>query len=121
LAYWKQRGKITWVTLGEKNSRFFIQWPPIRKGKNHIASLTQSDGSIVSEHAAKSAPLLDSYKERLGHSETLSDLPRISELRSNQTNLTFLEEPFTHQEIDDIVDPFIVINHLDLMVSMQSS
>jgi hypothetical protein len=23
LAYWKQRGKIKWVTLGDENSRFF--------------------------------------------------------------------------------------------------
>jgi hypothetical protein len=37
LAYWKQRGKIKWVTLGDENFRFFHSMASNQKRKNHIA------------------------------------------------------------------------------------
>jgi hypothetical protein len=46
LAYWKQRGKIKWVTLGDANSKFFHSIATVQKRKNHIASLTNSDGIL---------------------------------------------------------------------------
>jgi hypothetical protein len=44
LAYWKQRGKIKWVTLGDSNSKFFHSIATVQKRKNHIATLSLSDG-----------------------------------------------------------------------------
>jgi hypothetical protein len=44
LAYWKQRGKIKWVTLGDENSRFFHAMASNQKRKNHIASLSNNNG-----------------------------------------------------------------------------
>jgi hypothetical protein len=53
LAYWKQRGKIKWVTLGDENSRFFHAMASNQKRKNHIASLSKPNGDTVTEHSDK--------------------------------------------------------------------
>jgi hypothetical protein len=42
--YWKQRGKMKWVTLGDENSRFFHSMACRQKRKNHIASITNAIG-----------------------------------------------------------------------------
>jgi hypothetical protein len=39
LAYWKQRGKIKWVTLGDSNSRFFHSLASVQmRKKSHFIS-----------------------------------------------------------------------------------
>ncbi|KAM0874852.1 hypothetical protein ACQ4PT_037185 [Festuca glaucescens] len=106
LAYWKQRGKIKWVTLGDENSIFFHSMASNQKRKNHIATITTADGSSVTEHSAKAGILLQSYKERLGQVEDVSGTAHISALLTSHPQLAFLEEPFTSKEIDDVVADF---------------
>jgi hypothetical protein len=48
LAYWKQRGKIKWFTLGDEIFRFFHSIASNHKRRNHITTVATSDGSTVS-------------------------------------------------------------------------
>jgi hypothetical protein len=105
LAYWKQRGKIKWATLGDENSRFFHSMATTQKRKNHIQSITSANGVSVSEHKDKAEILLQAYKERLGQTDNISGAHHITALL-NTTNLAFLEVPFTPKEIDDVVADF---------------
>jgi hypothetical protein len=66
LDYWKQRGKVKWVTLGESNSKIFHSIATTQKKRNHIASLT------ISSHESKARLLLEFYKNMLGKSKHAS-------------------------------------------------
>jgi hypothetical protein len=121
LAYWKQRGKIKWVTLGDENSRFFHSMASNQKRRNQVATLSDDNGNPVSDHSEKAEILLQAYKERLGQTETTTTLPNLQQLIHVNEDLSFLEAPFTHKEIDDVVKDFLIINPLDLMVLMQNS
>jgi hypothetical protein len=50
--------------------------------------------------------LLQSYKERLGQVENVTSIDHISTLLTSHQHLDFLEEPFTPNEIDDVVAYF---------------
>jgi hypothetical protein len=104
LDYWKQMGKIKWVTLGDENSKFLHS---IASSKNHIATIIENIGVPVIDHTAKATLLLQAYKERLGQSENISSLsPFAHLLNNNGLDLVFLEAPFTHDEIDAVIKDF---------------
>lgn len=67
--YWKQRGKIKWVTLGDENSKFFHSLATIQQRRNKIACIRRPDDSLEYKHEGKPALLWDAYKTRLGMSE----------------------------------------------------
>jgi hypothetical protein len=94
LAYWKQRGKIKWVTLGDSNSKFFHSIATVQKRKNHIASLTHSDGSIATSHESKARLLLDSYKERLGQTAPTLNSFDMASLLASPVDLSFFGRTF---------------------------
>jgi hypothetical protein len=107
LVYWKQRGKIKWVTLGDENSRFFHSMASSQKNKNHIATINDNSSAPVSDHATKATLLLHAYKDRLGQTENISSLsPFAHLLNNNGLDLVFLEAPFTHDEIDAVIKDF---------------
>jgi hypothetical protein len=106
LAYWKQRGKIKWVNLGDLNSKFFHSLDTVQKRKNHIASLTHFDGTTTSSREGKAALLLDSYKERLGQTTPTSNSFDMASLLASYVDLSFFEEPITSKVIDDVVKDF---------------
>jgi hypothetical protein len=106
LAYWKQRGKIKWVTLGDENSRFFHSMASNQKRRNQVATLSDDNGNPVSDHSEKSEILLQAYKEILGQTETNTTLPNLQQLIHVNEDLSFLEAPFTHKENDDVVKDF---------------
>jgi hypothetical protein len=64
--YWRQRGAIKWVKLGDENSKLFHANATIRHRRNQIASLTDSSGVIVYDHPSKSNLIWNDFKERLG-------------------------------------------------------
>uniref|UniRef100_A0A803Q0L9 Reverse transcriptase domain-containing protein n=1 Tax=Cannabis sativa TaxID=3483 RepID=A0A803Q0L9_CANSA len=43
--YWRQRSRIQWLNLGDKNTRFFHKFASNRKRSNRIDSLTSEDGT----------------------------------------------------------------------------
>jgi hypothetical protein len=70
--YWKQRGNIKWVKLGDAGTKFFHANATIRHKVNHIRELQKSDGSSVSDHPNKENLLWEEFKERLGSSDSNS-------------------------------------------------
>jgi hypothetical protein len=96
LAYWKQRGKIKWVTLGDSNSKFFHSIAIVHKRKN----------SIASTHEGKAALLLETYKDRLGRADTTHNTFYVRALLNSSLQFSFLEEPFSTKEIDEVVKAF---------------
>jgi hypothetical protein len=106
LDYWKQRGKIKWITLRDENSRFFHSMTTTQNRKNHIQSITTATGVTLTEHKDKADVLLQAYRERLGQTNNTSGAHNISALLNSSSNLEFLEAPFSAKEIDDVVAEF---------------
>ena len=74
-----------------------------RYRRNNIVALHTEDGICVEDHAGKEAILFQSFKQRLGnssHKDMKFDLPTIL---PRATNLEQLTTPFTHEEIDKVV------------------
>jgi len=105
-AYWKQRGAVKWVTLGDASTKFFHANASIKFRRNLITTLENSEGVIVTKHNAKEDLIWDSFKDRLGVSSFQGmnfDLPALIQ---PDLDLSFLVNPFSKEEID------VVVKHL---------
>lgn len=76
----------------------------IQHRSNCIASLTNAAGDTVTDHEAKAQRLHDAFKDRLGQSEPYSIPPELLNLIRPHSGLDCLEQPFTHKEIDDVIE-----------------
>lgn len=101
--YWKQRSKINWVKLGDENTAFFHSHATVQMKQKIIRSLKDSDGMEVTAHEAKASLLWEGFKDRLGQSECVQMVYDLSDLLHNTYDLSDLEMPFTHEEIEAIV------------------
>jgi hypothetical protein len=77
-----------------------------QKRKNHFATLTDSTGTSVSDHSAKANLLLQAYKDRLGQRVTPSSFMPMAHLVQTNIDLSFLEAPFSPEEIDTVIKDF---------------
>jgi hypothetical protein len=66
--YWKQRGQIKWVTLGDTGTHFFHAHATIQHRRNLITSLIDDNAFVLYDHDAKAILIWNSFKERLGTS-----------------------------------------------------
>lgn len=66
--YWRQRGAIKWIKLGDENSKLFHANATLRHRRNMIPSLVDLAGDIVYDHSAKANLIWNDFKERLGTS-----------------------------------------------------
>lgn len=103
MVYWKQRGNIKWVKLGDENSKFFHANATIKHKRNSITYLTSPSGDLVFYHNAKAELIWLDFKERLGSSNFESMQFDLSSLLVQNLDLSSLEEPFSHQEVDNII------------------
>lgn len=101
--YWKQRGTVRWVKSGDAGIKSFHANATIKHRKNLITTLQDGNGIPHTNHQEKAHILWEAYKDRLGRSEFQSIQCNLAELLSDHTNLSWLEEPFTHEEIDQVV------------------
>jgi hypothetical protein len=67
--YWKQRGKIRWVKLGDENTRFFHTRATINYRHNHISMLRNQDMAEITDHDGKASILWNAFKDRMGASD----------------------------------------------------
>jgi hypothetical protein len=51
--YWKQRGKIKWVKLGDENTKFFHTRATINVRHNKIVVLQNEDLADITDHDGK--------------------------------------------------------------------
>jgi hypothetical protein len=105
-SYWKQRGKIKWVKLGDANTKKFHTKATINFRHNHIAMLKNSDDAEISDHDGKANILWKAFKERMGNIDNTSmqfNLREILGTRLDHDSMKALEEPFSQKEIEDVV------------------
>ena len=101
--YWKQRGSTRWVTKGDASTKFFHANATIRHRKNLISCLENPAGIMHSSHHDKAQILWEAYKERLGHYEGITMQLNLDVLISSHPDVSSLEDPFTTEEIDQVV------------------
>jgi hypothetical protein len=101
--YWKQRGAIKWVRLGDESIKFFHANATIRNRRNSIASLSDSNGNMVFEHSAKASLIWNDFRERMGTTCFEGMQFDLDNLLQHNVDLSSLEMPFSQQEIDDVV------------------
>jgi hypothetical protein len=104
--YWKQRGKIKWVKLGNENTKNFHTKATINFRHNHIATLQNAEQVEISNHEGKAAILLKAFKDRMGNSENPNMLFNIEDLYPSKLSCESknkLEEAFSDKEIDDVI------------------
>jgi hypothetical protein len=62
-AYWKERGKINWVKLGDGNTKFFHTRATINYRKRYISTLKDETNNDIADHAGKAEILSNSFKK----------------------------------------------------------
>ncbi|XP_073007461.1 uncharacterized protein [Typha latifolia] len=50
--YWKQRSKVSWLKVGDRNTKFFHIYATTRKRRNSISQLKLDNGTITHQLAA---------------------------------------------------------------------
>lgn len=70
---------------------------------NHIDNLQDDLGNQHRGHNAKADILYNAFKNRLSTTVQTFDLLKIDELISKRDDLNILEEPFTKEEIDNVI------------------
>jgi hypothetical protein len=101
--YWKQRGQIKWATLGDVGTKKFHANSTIRHRHKLISLLKDSNGNVAISHEEKASALFQTFKERLGSSQQTAMVLNLSSLIQPMDNLSELEVPFSHQEIDLVI------------------
>lgn len=101
--YWKQRGNMKWVKLGDATTKFFHAHATMRMRANMIRQLETGDGATLTSHAEKEQLLWEEFKDRLGKSEYINFGVSPASILNRSEDLHTLEEPFSTMEIDAIV------------------
>ena len=101
--YWRQRGTIKWVSLGDATTKFFHANATIRMRNNLIKQLENKDGQIITAHKDKEQLIWEEFKERLGKSEFTRFGIDPATILERREDLDFLEESFSVMEIDTVV------------------
>ena len=101
--YWKKRCTIRYIKLGRENTKFFHAMATERHRRNSIASLTDIDGSTVSSHSRMEGIIWNCFKNRMGVSAGIVMGFDLTALLKPIDGLDFVTEPFTKEEVDDIV------------------
>jgi hypothetical protein len=101
--YWKQRGQIKWVTLGDAGTKFFHANATVKHRHNLISSLKDDNGNTALSHTDKESVLFNAFKNRLGTSQQTSMVFNLPSLIQPIDNLSELEHSFSSHEIDQII------------------
>jgi hypothetical protein len=107
--YWKQRGKIKWVKLGNENTKFFHTKATINYRNNYISMLLNEEHVEISDHDGKVALIWKTFKERMGQSDKTSMKFNLGEMYGQSLDsetLTTLESPFSEKEMQDVINDF---------------
>lgn len=75
---WKQRSRIMWLTVGDKNTRFFHLRASQRRRRNKISKLTRADGTII-EDEKELGEMASSFYKELYSSEGTTEMERVLE------------------------------------------
>lgn len=91
------------MKFGDECTDFFHAHATIKHSRSVITSLQDSQGNVLSTHEQKAELLWNCYKEKLGTSESVTMLFDLNELLQVHENLDCLHQPFTKEEIDEVI------------------
>jgi hypothetical protein len=104
--YWRQRGSIRWVQLGDAGTHFFHANATLKHRSKFITQLTDPHGITLTTHKDKEDLIWQEFKERLGVTEfngfTIDPSSLIQGTVSPEL-FNHLESNFTQQEIDSVI------------------
>jgi hypothetical protein len=109
--YWKQSGRIKWDVLGDENTEFFHSTATINHNINAITMLKDSNGLERYQHEDKATIIWEAFKERLGTLEYTQMHFNLDELTESVPHLEHPVEPFSKEEIDNIVANMLSESH----------
>ena len=91
--------------MGEENSKFFQAMVAERFRRNTISGLINDDGLSysLSSHNAMAGLLWSSYKDRMGVSYGIDMLFDLEDLIQPVPGLESLSEPFSDEEINEVL------------------
>lgn len=98
--YWRQRGQIKRVTLGDASTKFFHANATIKFRRNLITCLENSSGITVYDHQQKADMIWADFKDRLGISEFTTIHFNLDSLLPAAVDLSALVKPFEKNEVD---------------------
>lgn len=101
--YWKQRGTIKWITLGDANTKFFHAHATTKFRRNLITQLVNEDGLTLTDHQEKADLIWSAFKERQGTSNFSSIGFDLADYLQPNLDLDFLVQPFLKEEVDAVV------------------
>jgi len=101
--YWKQRGNIRWVQLGDAGTHFFHANATLKHRNKLISQLYSLEGTVLTQHKDKEELLWQEFKAMLGVFEFFGFTINPSEIIQGNPNLHHFKEPFTQDEIDIII------------------
>ena len=90
--YWRQRGKINWVKVGDANTNFFHARATVRQRHNLIASLKNDSQIDILDHDGKAAILWNAFKNRMGMSEHTDMHFDLGNIYGTQENRDWFDE-----------------------------
>lgn len=94
-SYWKQRGHIKWVTLGDASTKLFHAHATVKYRKNFITQLMDDQGNFIFDHNEKAELIWHYFKERLGTSDFTVLQYDLASHFANPPDLSSLVQPFT--------------------------
>jgi exonuclease III len=94
----RQQSRLTWIKLGDANTRLFHLRANSRRRKNFIASLSTPTGTVTS-HQDKALQLLHYYTSLLGTSSARHTMLNWEQLQIQRHDLSQLDEPINEEEV----------------------
>lgn len=91
------------MKFGDECTEFFHANASVKHRRSLITSLQDPQGNIFTSHEEKAQLPWESYKDRLGTTEFTQMHFDLDDLLNPIEDMHWLEEPFTEQEINNIV------------------
>ena len=101
--YWKNRYTVNRVKLGDECTKFFHAMATISFRRSKISQILNDSGAWIQDHDGKAGLLWNSFKNRMGVSQTTTMHFDLQSLITPRTSLQPLVEPFEIEEINSIV------------------
>ena len=103
-AFFFQRSRITWLALGDGNSRVFHRYAASRNAINHIHYLCTESGERIESQAGIQKLCIDYFSDLLGSPVaqsmfTQGDLDLLFEFKCSTEQVANFEKGFTKEEI----------------------
>jgi len=108
---WRQKNRAIWITIGDKNTKFFHRFASYRRNKNHIWEIEDDLGKVHSHLEDIKNVAINYYKSYYRASESNQIGEQVETARLfpgmvKEEDATALEKPCTKEEILEVLKGF---------------